>query len=94
MAKRYKGTFVESIDNYIKKDNMLKDKSMRLRATAQEKLEKDIMLAKGLEFVENGIPFEMAPEELKKHYFFKIGYDIGVRRQKANNTQNVSKVKK
>ena len=94
MAKKIRGMFVESTANYIEKEKMLKNKAKRLKATNDERVNKDVMLAKGLEFVENGIPFEMAPEELRNQYFFKIGYDIGIRRQKINSIEKVSKVKK
>ena len=94
MSKTYKGMFVSSTVSSIKKEKMLESKSKKARATNKEKSEKDIMMAKGLEFVENGIPFDMAPEELKKHYFFKIGYEIGIRRQKINNNQTDSKVRR
>lgn len=94
MSRTYKGMFVSSAANSIQREKMLENKSRKVRATNKEKSEKDIMMAKGLEFVENGIPFDMAPEELQKHYFFKIGYEIGVRRKKINDTQSVGKVRK
>jgi len=53
------------------------------KATPKEKAEKEVMMAKASEFVENGIPFEMAPMELQNHHFFKVGYDVAVRRKKA-----------
>lgn len=55
----------------------------RKKASPQELREKDVMLAKAAQFVEEGIPFEMAPEELKNHHFFKVGYDVALRRQSA-----------
>lgn len=55
----------------------------RKKASSQELREKDVMLARAAQFVEEGIPFEMAPEELKKHHFFKVGYDVALRRQSA-----------
>ena len=93
MSRTYKGMFVSSAAKLNKRKKMLENKSRKVRATNKEKSEKDIMMAKGLEFVENGIPFDMAPEELQKHYFFKIGYEIGVRRKKINDTQSVGKVR-
>lgn len=66
-----------------RRQEKLRRLSARKQANSQELREKDAMLAKAAQFVEEGIPFEMAPEELKKHHFFKVGYDVALRRQSA-----------
>lgn len=66
--------------------------SERIKATETEKKEKDIMMAKAAEFVEKGIPFEMAPKELQEHYFFKVGYEVAIRRKKALEMQENKKM--
>ena len=57
-----------------------------------QKTEKDIMMSKAAEFVENGIPFEMAPKELRDHHFFKVGYEVALRRQRALQMQENKKI--
>ena len=91
----YAGQKITSRDRIIKahatnqfsNDQRLEEKLRKLsekpKLSMKEKSEKDIMMAKATEFVENGIPFDMAPEELRNHHFFKVGYDVAVRRKNA-----------
>ena len=75
----------------LREEENLRKLSERPKISQKERAEKDKMIAKAAEFVKNGIPFEMAPEELQKHYFFKIGYDIAIRRQKISEGTNKSR---
>lgn len=61
----------------------LKKLSERPKVSQKERQEKDLMMAKAAEFVEENIPFDMIPEELRKHHFFKVGYEVALRRKKA-----------
>lgn len=82
-AKRGESISVSQFSDDLKREEKLKKLSERQKVTQQEKKEKEFMMAKAAEFVENGIPFDMAPEELKSHHFFKVGYDVAVRRKNA-----------
>lgn len=66
-----------------RREEKLRRLSARKQASSQELREKDAMLALAAKYVEEGIPFEMAPEELQNHHFFKVGYDVALRRQSA-----------
>ena len=70
----------------------LKKLSEKVKVSEKEKSEKEIMMAKAAEFVENGIPFEMAPKELQDHHFFKVGYEVALRRKKALEMQGNKKI--
>lgn len=70
-------------DMETQQERKLKQLHEQSRATSKEKAEKDVMMAKASEFVENGIPFEMAPEELQNHHFFKVGYEVAMRRKRV-----------
>ena len=83
------GTFFEC---QRRSDEFLKKLSERPKATIKEEAEKEIMMAKAAEFVENGIPFEMAPKELQDHHFFKVGYEVALRRKKALEMQGNKKI--
>ena len=64
-------------------EEKLKKLSEKPRPSMKEKSEKEVMMAKAAEFVDNGIPFEMAPEELRNHHFFKVGYEVAVKKKNA-----------
>lgn len=86
--KTIKTTTFEQIKSEEQFQQKLKRMSERPKVSSKEKAEKDMMMAKAAQFVEENIPFDMAPDELKKHHFFKVGYEVAMRRKKALNVQN------
>ena len=75
------------IINEILEEARIKEKLRKLdarkQASPQELREKDDMLALAAKFVEEGIAFEDASEKLQKHHFFKVGYDVALRKQRV-----------
>ena len=78
--------------NQVENDKMFEKKLEKLskypKASSKEKSEKEIMMKKAEEFVENNIPFEIAPIELQSHHFFKIGYEVAMRKKKILEMQS------
>lgn len=87
-----KQRIVSFFEGEQKLQERLKRLSNKPKATLKEKSEKDIMMAEAAEFVKNGIPFEMAPKELQDHHFFKVGYEVALRRQRALQMQENKKI--
>mgnify|MGYP001625307256 CR=1 FL=1 len=81
-AKRSESIAVSQFSDDLKREEKLRKISER-KPSVKEKSEKEVMMAKAAEFVDNGIPLEMVPEELRNHHFFKVGYDVAVRRKNA-----------
>lgn len=75
------------IINDILEEARIKEKLRKLdarkQASPQELREKDDMLALAAKFVEEGIAFEDASEKLQNHHFFKVGYNVALRKQSA-----------
>ena len=84
---KYKGKITNGVALSIKYEEKLERMSERPKISANEMKEKDIMIAKGIEFSKNGVPLDMVPEELKKYHFFVVGYNIGERQKIVENIQ-------
>lgn len=74
---------IEHLIDAMEGEKKLKERSKKTKVSPEELKMKDLMMAKAAQFVSDGIPFDMAPDELKESHFFKIGYDVAMRRQRA-----------
>ncbi len=71
--------------------NRKEAQAKRRKATDKELREMDKMIKCGEEYFNNGFLFEEAPEELRNHYFFELGYNQASRRAYAASLTNQNK---